>query len=124
MLANEQGRTVTKKYLTVAKAMREHDEQLFFAWCAMVESKASQYLKEFVLEKVNSVVVPGVPSAGSQHSPEDNTDFGRLGVNFRSNLRDMIKETKFLEKMGFVLPETAINIALQVCHYFICPYSL
>jgi hypothetical protein len=28
MLSNEQGRAVTKKYLTVAKAMRENDEMV------------------------------------------------------------------------------------------------
>jgi dynein heavy chain len=32
MLANEQGRIVTKKYLTVAKSMREHDEQVIITF--------------------------------------------------------------------------------------------
>lgn len=112
MLANEQGRTITKKYLTVAKAMREHDEQLFFGWCSMVESKASLYLKEFVLERVSSS--PAIILENERGDQTDSSDFVRLNVNFRSNLKDMIKETKFLEKMDFILPETAINIALQV----------
>lgn len=114
MLANDQGRTITKKYLTVAKAMREHDEQLFFGWCSMVESKASLYLKEFVLERVSTV--PTIVIESEKGDQQDSTDFVRLTVNFRSNLKDMIKETKFLEKMDFVLPETAINIALQVLY--------
>lgn len=112
MLANEQGRIIIKKYMTVARAMREHDEQLFFGWCSMVETKASLYLKEFVLEKVPTI--PTIVVDGEKTDEHDTTDFVRLSVNFRSNLKDMIKETKFLEKMDFGLPETAINIALQV----------
>jgi dynein heavy chain, axonemal len=46
---------------------------------------------------------------------ETTNEFERLKVNFRVDLKEMIKETKFLEKMGFGLPETAINVALQVC---------
>lgn len=87
----------------------------------MVEAKASQYLKECVLTKmipskdVKAIITTANPVTNAPIAPvvEDLLEFDQLKVNFRPDLKDMIKETKFLEKMGFVLPETAINIALQ-----------
>jgi dynein heavy chain len=81
----------------------------------MVESKASLYLKEFILERVEDKKFNTISAIGESTLLEKETlEFNRVCVNFRANLRDMIKETKFLEKMEFTLPETAINIALQV----------
>ena len=117
MLANDQGRAVSRKYLNVAKAMREHDEQLFYSWCTLVESKASLYLKECVL--IRNVIGRGKEKnvTIAPTSNEEALEFERLKVNFRTDLKEMIRETKFLEKMGFAMPETAINIALQEDKY-------
>lgn len=49
MLASEQGRAVTKKYLTVARSMREYEEQLYIQWCQNVEQNSLQYLKAHIL---------------------------------------------------------------------------
>jgi dynein heavy chain len=112
ILNTEPGKAVTKKYLAVAKTMREHDEQIFFEWCRSVEAKSSQYLKECVLVQEKTDAGP------------NDQQFHRLLVNFKPELREIIKETKYLEKMGFGLPETALNIALQENKYHSCIESL
>ena len=38
-------------------------------------------------------------------------------VNFRPELKEIVKETKYLDRIGFKLPEIALNIALQVGEY-------
>jgi dynein heavy chain len=92
---------------------------LFASWCALVESKASLYLKECVLARTNKTKEVTKPGASNALPPtsDDALEFDGLKVNFRADLKEMIRETKFLEKMGFSLPETAINIALQEDKY-------
>ena len=38
-------------------------------------------------------------------------------VNFHSDLVQIIRETRYLDRMGFSIPEIALNIALQECKY-------
>ena len=38
----------------------------------------------------------------------------KVFVNFRPELKEIIKETKYLDKLGFMVPESALNVALQV----------
>ncbi|KAJ3018931.1 Dynein heavy chain 10, axonemal [Thoreauomyces humboldtii] len=127
MLTSDQGRTVTKKYLTVAKAMREYDEQLYAQWCLSVEANSLQYLKSHILYKE---VGPGAyvsgagGNAGNQAAGPTINEGGKLEaiekvhVNFRAELRDCIRETKYLDKMGLVVPEAALNVALQEDKYY------
>jgi hypothetical protein len=44
---------------------------------------------------------------------DDNTE--KIIINFKPELATIIKETKYLDRIGFKLPEIALNIALQVC---------
>ncbi|KAI9188096.1 hypothetical protein H9P43_002487 [Blastocladiella emersonii ATCC 22665] len=97
LLATEQGRVVTRKYLTTAKAMRQYEEDLYHSWCNHVEVASLGYLKSFVLAK--------------RMTPGESRE--KYIVNFKPELADVIKESKYLEKIGFAIPETAINIALQ-----------
>ncbi|KAI8825885.1 dynein heavy chain and region D6 of dynein motor-domain-containing protein [Fimicolochytrium jonesii] len=123
MLVSEQGRAVTKKYLGVAKAMRTYEEQLYAQWCVSVEANSLQYLKSHILYKVvgsnaylggghgNTLAITGPDMGGKGDSAE------RVFVNFRPELRDCIRETKYLDKMGLVVPEAALNVALQEDKY-------
>jgi dynein heavy chain, axonemal len=42
----------------------------------------------------------------------------KIQVNFRQELKDIIKETKYLDKMNFPVPEAALNVALQEEKYY------
>jgi dynein heavy chain len=109
--------------------MREYEEQLYIAWCQSVEANSMQYLKTHILLKETGIpLVSGVAgSVGNQ--PLAVTDAANGGgaaaqnadgkpekvyVNFRPELREIIKETKYLDKLGFMVPEAALNVALQV----------
>lgn len=40
-------------------------------------------------------------------------------VNFAPELQEITTETKYIEQLGFVVPELARNVALQVCLQFV-----
>ncbi|KAJ3097104.1 Dynein heavy chain 10, axonemal [Phlyctochytrium planicorne] len=134
MLSSEQGRAVTKKYLVVAKAMREYEEQLYTSWCQSVESNSLQCLKSHILVRdniqpiptLNASSPPGPPDGilGNVFNSGNNSNLGsdlkheKIVVNFRPELKEIIKETKYLDKMGFLVPEAALNVALQDEKYY------
>jgi dynein heavy chain len=39
-------------------------------------------------------------------------------VNFAPELKEMIRETKYLDRMGLSIPEVALNVALQEKKYY------
>jgi len=43
-----------------------------------------------------------------------------LQVNFHMDLIELIRETRYLDRMGFPIPEIALNVALQVCRCACC----
>ena len=38
-------------------------------------------------------------------------------VDFASELSEIVTETKYMEQLGFSIPELARNVALQVCTF-------
>lgn len=44
--------------------------------------------------------------------------YERIKVNFRPELSAIIKESRYLDRMGFSIPEAALNVALQVYKLF------
>ncbi|KAI8916282.1 dynein heavy chain and region D6 of dynein motor-domain-containing protein [Gorgonomyces haynaldii] len=123
MLASDQGRAVTRKYLTVAKGMRAYEEQLYHQWALSVEANSLLYLKKNILLReiiVSEASRKVTPSAGKEVNTAAQTPAQppvngpeRISVNFRQELKDIIKETKYLDKMGLAVPEAAMNVALQ-----------
>jgi dynein heavy chain, axonemal len=101
MMSSDLGVTVTKKYLAVAKSMRHYEEQLYQQWFNSVEGNCLSYLKCHILAKD--------PKDVSQES---------IIVNFRPELLEVIKETKYLDKMGMLSPEAALNVTLQEDKYY------
>ena len=101
MVSSEQGRIVTRKYLTVAKSMRNYEEQMYHQWYNSVEGNCLAYLKCHILAKDPNFTTQDV-----------------IIVNFRPELREIIKETKYLDQMGLVSPEAALNVTLQENKYY------
>jgi dynein heavy chain len=44
----------------------------------------------------------------------ESADTKEISVNFHPDLAAVIRETKYLDKLGYTIPETALNITLQV----------
>jgi dynein heavy chain, axonemal len=67
---------------------------LFKQWCDNVDQVATSRLNDFILVE---------------------SDTKEISVNFHPDLAAFIRETKYLDKLGYTIPETALSITLQVC---------
>ena len=98
ILTNSQnGREVAKMYVDLAKKLTEdYEGARFTTWTKQKSPEAITYLKKSILEK----------------GPGD-----VYKVNFDPNLRVIIREAKFLDRIGKEIPHTIVNIALQEKDY-------
>jgi dynein heavy chain len=84
-----------KQYVRIAKMLTEvHEADLFRTWKDKNVSEAIAMLKNPILTKI---------------SDGDNK---RYKVNFNPKLKVIIREAKFLDRIGKDIPNTIINIAL------------
>lgn len=66
---------------------------LFRQWMANINTQAMAYLKLNILTK--------------------NPETGLIEVNFSKGLVALMRETRYLDRMGFDIPEIALNVTLQ-----------
>ena len=86
------GKEIAKTYVQIAKQLTEnHEASIFNSWTKSKTGEAINYLKESILKKEGTL----------------------YKVNFNPNLRVIIKEARFLDRIGREIPHTIINIALQ-----------
>lgn len=84
-----------KKYLDLAKDIDEYTKRQFTDWQKEIMGLATENLKQKIL------------------TPEG----GKYRVNFSEQFKLLIKEAKHLEKMGYPISKTIINISLQEKEY-------
>jgi len=92
MMQEEAGHDVQRKYLSLAKAMMQFEKSWFSSWAENVDGLAMTHLKQAIVCKD-----PG----------------GVIVVNFHDDLTRLIRETRYSDRMGFTIPETALNVTLQ-----------
>ena len=91
------GKEVAKTYVNMAKDMTERYEgNKFTSWKKVKSDEAIRLLKSPILATV---------------------DKQTYKVNFDPNLRVIIREAKFLDRIGKEIPHTIVNIALQEKDY-------
>lgn len=100
MMALELGQEVHGKYLTLAKQVMKFEKALVSKWLANIDADALSYLKLNILTR----------DAESQ----------RIVVNFSKGLGQLMRETRYLDRMGFDIPEIALNVTLQEERYIKC----
>lgn len=94
----EEGMMSAQTYVRIAKQLTEvHEHEIFQRWKQENTSKAIDFLKKPILEDMGS-------EGGAQNM--------RYKVNFNPKLRVIIREAKFLDRIGKEIPNTIINIAL------------
>ncbi len=98
MLSKPEGQQVTLKYISLAKELDKYETHLFEEWANKNVETALGMLKRPILLKQGE---------------------NKYKVNFTNELRMMIRESKYLDKMGFELSKTMLNIALQEKKYLI-----
>ncbi|XP_069922194.1 dynein axonemal heavy chain 10 isoform X1 [Oryctolagus cuniculus] len=104
ILDSERGQEVKQKYLEVGKTMKDYEDRKYLQWREMTEQTLPALMKRSLLTK--SSTAPDEASA----APERGTVFI---INFAPALKEIIHEAKYLEQLGFIVPELARNVALQ-----------
>jgi dynein heavy chain len=134
LLHSEIGRQVKEEYLDFARAVVAWEKEQHSIWEEHVSALAHEHLKKPILTATEDVT--GAPWGGSTPRTGGNErqrreqllaatafDAGApmpaapYRVNFSETLRLLIRESKYLDRMGFEVPEMALNVALQEATY-------
>jgi dynein heavy chain len=176
LLSSEQGKTVCKEYVAVARMLTNYEARLLADWSSRVTEIVNKKLKEFILrevgdenggdaaaqENVNPVrnggggasQLPTHPRSSSIAQDAGSDESGRFSrassiggasrvsrssrgdgdeaaprtthaqrrrrcvVNFSPELHDLIRETRYLDRMGLPIPTVALDVALQERKYY------
>lgn len=103
-LKSESGQAVKSKYVEFARSVMRFEKAWFNQWAERVDYIATEHLKAPVLAR--------------------NKDTGDIMVNFHSDLSTLIRETRYLDRMGFDIPAAALNVTLQERKYHECVEGL
>ncbi|KAL6757976.1 dynein heavy chain, N-terminal region 1-domain-containing protein, partial [Haematococcus lacustris] len=95
--ATEIGQSVESKFRAFAKSIMYFEKRWFATWSESINTVAMQHLKQPIFRR----------------SPVIN----HVMVNFHGDLIELIRETRYLDRMGFPIPEIALNVALQEVKY-------
>jgi len=108
LLETPEGIEAKQKYLVFARAVDAYITSLFEGWVKGLDI-ATDCLKQPILAAVKPV-----PETAKRKGP---AKFRMpplpYRVNFVPELKLIIKEAKYLDRLGFTIPETALQIALQ-----------
>ncbi|XP_040982062.1 LOW QUALITY PROTEIN: dynein heavy chain 10, axonemal [Aquila chrysaetos chrysaetos] len=118
LLAGERGKEVKQIYLQVAKRMKEYEDQKYNQWRDGTEQMLPLLLKNTLLTVITGGAATHVnPETFEQSSvteePVTTKKNVRFIVNFSPILQEIIIETKYMEQLGFPVPEIARYVALQ-----------
>ncbi|XP_059165934.1 dynein axonemal heavy chain 10-like isoform X2 [Physella acuta] len=129
MMTTDMGRSTKAKYLSVGKSMRAFEDLKYEQWKENVEASLPGLLKRNLLVKKTNQI--GSASASQQirssvtaigDANEERNSIGEIQVmntetkyvvDFDFRLAEIIAETKYVESLGFTVPELARNVALQ-----------
>lgn len=100
VLSLDLGREVHRQYTSFAKQVMIYEKILYKHWITNVDTLAMGYLKMNIL-----CLDP---------------DNGNVVANFNKGLVKLMRETRYLDRMGFDIPEIALNVTLQEESYSKC----
>lgn len=116
MLDDQFGEEVKDKYLIFARAVDSYINDLYNDWEAGVSSTVADKLRQPVLRSIASYTLPPKNEKG-------NTEFvlppPPYRVSFAPELRIIIRESRYVDKLGFHIPDPALNVTLQVVAYIL-----
>ena len=124
LLKSEAGTKITNKYILLCKKLeRDYENIKFEQWKNQNTEKAIKLLKNMVLinklDKKKLKPKKGLNVDDEQHirnSRKQDVDRDYI-VNFSPELKVIIREAQYLDKIGKDVPQTIINIALQENNY-------
>jgi len=98
LLEGEQGQEIRNKYIALGRDMRSFANDLFAKFCVDSVKKVMDRLKQPILAWTGDVG-------------------GDIEVSYSHDLTIIIQESKYLDRLGFEVPEIALNITLQESKY-------
>ncbi|XP_064889438.1 dynein axonemal heavy chain 10 isoform X2 [Columba livia] len=121
LLASERGKEVKQIYLQVAKRMKEYEDEKYNQWRDGTEQILPTLLKNTLLTVTGGAAARVNPETSEQNSVTGEPVTTKKGVHFMVNFSPMfheiIIETKYMEQLGFPVPEKARYMALQEDKY-------
>jgi dynein heavy chain len=118
LLDDEFGESVKDKYLAFARITDSYINDLYNDWEHLVSNAAVEKLRTPVLKSIakydttKTEKEKGAASASIVLPPPP------YRVSFPEELKMIIRESRYLDKMGFRIPENALNITLQDNKYY------
>lgn len=124
LLESPFGENVKKQYLEFARLIDKYINDLYSDWETNIASNASERLRQPVLKgTINSKIVSSTKYKSNTHNKQSSSSAtmdlpqGPYRTNFPDDLTMIIKESKYLDKLGFQIPEGALNVTLQETKY-------
>ncbi|CAM9103575.1 unnamed protein product [Discosporangium mesarthrocarpum] len=136
LLTSAFGEQVKQRYLVFAHAVDSYSTRLYTEWEQRVGAVATEKLKQPILcasaiqntqhRQEEGPDGEGLKEQGSALSSKSRMTMNQknfkmpappYGVNFAAELLMIIRESKYLDRMGFEVPEAALNVALQEDKY-------
>lgn len=123
LLDSDFGESVKNKYLQFARSVDNYITELYNDWEVSVTSVALDKLRQPVLKSIARDYTPPAPPASDKKGTQNhNAEHFVLPpppyrVSFSTELKMIIRESKYLDKLGFHIPENALNVTLQESKY-------
>lgn len=132
LLTSTFGEQVKQRYLVFARAVDAYNTHLYLEWEQRVGAVATEKLKQPILCALATTrgLLDSTPDAnmhgkikapGHQQAPApmDSKNSGMplppYGVNFATELHMIIRESKYLDRMGFQVGMRVLDLDLLVC---------
>lgn len=112
LLKSPLGEEVKEKYLVFARAVDAYIKQLHKDWKDKVPALTNECLKQSILGP--KLIEAGKSDTGVMLFKLPPPPFY---ANFAPELKMIIKESKYLDRLGFEIPEEALNVTLQEDKY-------
>ncbi|GCB82604.1 hypothetical protein scyTo_0022699, partial [Scyliorhinus torazame] len=97
--------------------MRTYEDKLYEHWQSETNIKLHLLLKQSLLKKISVSATSLGSSAIAESSFSAHEDWydanSTYDVNFAPELQEIIMESKYMEQLGFQIPQLARNVALQ-----------
>jgi dynein heavy chain len=116
LLNDPLGEKVKAAYLEFARAVDNYITDLFNDWEAIVPPIVMEKLKLPVLRSIAAYTVPS-KDAKNEKDGQFVLPPPPYRVHFSHELKMIITESRYLDKLGFRIPENALNVTLQDNEY-------
>ena len=119
--------TERSRYVSFARSVDFFCRDLFAGWRKRAQGVAADALRQFILGPALEPATSRGGDAGDGGGGGGGDGYrkkvrfvlprARFYVNFAPALSQLIKEATYLDRLGFTVPETALNVALQEGKY-------